>query len=211
MAINDGTALIIQCANCQSWMQVTKDATLMLCPNCQTVSPVDTSAAATSGEIEAAAQMSADEQLAEKLQAEEYARAGGGSRKKSTKKAAKIEKGSAVSQTWFDWMMGVPTEAPPPKQGSAEIRPRGLVAASTGEEAYGSSPRAGDESRGLLQGSGGGGARVAQSKGVFACVADAVGTAATTMYAINQDDEGNVHGVDASGLLAMSNVSRQQG
>lgn len=208
-AIEEGNALIVQCMNCQNWMQVTKDATLMFCPQCNTVSPVVMESAATAGDMEAAAQLSADQQLAEKLQAEEYARAGGN--KKTKKKEAKLEKGQAVQQSWMDWMLGAPAEAPPPKQGSAEIRPRGLVAASTGEEGYGGGGGGGSYGGQGSGGGGSGGARVAQSKGMFACVADAVGTAATTMYAINQDDEGNVHGVDASGLLAMPNVSRQQG
>lgn len=51
---------------------------------------------------------------------------------------------------------------------------------------------------------------MAESKSMFACVTDAVGTAATSIYTMNQDEEGNVHGVDASGLLAMPNVSRQR-
>lgn len=39
-AIAEGTALAVQCASCQKWMQVTAVATLMFCPVCQTVSPV---------------------------------------------------------------------------------------------------------------------------------------------------------------------------
>jgi len=205
-AIQEGKALIVQCMNCQNWMQVTQDATLMYCPSCQTVSPVLKEEAATSADMEVAAQMSADAQLAEKLQAEEYGQAGGGAtRKKAVTKKTKLEKGQAVEQSWYDWFMGAPAEAPPPARGSSELRPRGLVAASTGEESYGRS-RSYDESEGLI----GGGARVAESKGMFACVADAVGTAATSMYTMNQDAEGNVHGVDASGLLAMPDVSRQR-
>jgi len=214
-AIQEGNALIVQCLNCQNWMQVTKDATLMFCPTCQVVSPVLADEAATSEDMEAAAQLSADAQLAEKLQAEEYARAGGGAAKTKTsasssnnKKTAKLEKGQAVEQSWYDWFMGSSTEEstkpPPPARGSAEIRPRGLVAASTGEESYGRGSY--DESERLV-GGGGGGARMAESKGMFACVADAVGTAVNSLA---QDEEGNVHGVDASGLLAMPNVSRQR-
>mmetsp|Transcript_110166 Transcript_110166/g.318437 ORF Transcript_110166/g.318437 Transcript_110166/m.318437 type:complete len:554 (-) Transcript_110166:100-1761(-) len=215
-AIKDGTALIVQCLNCQNWMQVTKDATLMFCPTCQVVSPVLAEEAATEKDMEAAAQLAADAQLAEKLQAEEYGRASASrsaaSRAKSSKpKAAKLEKGQAVEQSWYDWFMGTSTETakPTPARGSAELPSRsgggggGLVAASTGEEAYGRN-RSYDESESLM---GGGGARMAESKGMFACVADAVGSA---VYAMNQDEEGNVHGVDSSGLLAMPNVSRQR-
>eukprot|EP00934_Nitzschia_sp_Nitz4_P008141 Nitzschia sp. Nitz4//scaffold337_size18511//6651//8344//NITZ4_008780-RA/size18511-processed-gene-0.8-mRNA-1//-1//CDS//3329548310//8131//frame0 len=210
-AIAEGNSMVVQCLNCQSWMQVTKDATLMLCPTCQVVTPVLAESAATSAELEVAAQEAADAQLAEKLQAEEYGRAGGGAssskKKKTAPKAAKLEKGQAVEQSWYDWFMGTPAPdapaAPVPERGSAELpsRQRGLVAASTGAESYAARPPPSYQSSG---------ARVAESKSMFSCVADAVGTAATSMYAINQDDEGNVHGVDSSGLLAMPNVSRQR-
>lgn len=219
-AIQDGTALIVQCLNCQNWMQVTKDATLMFCPTCQVVSPVLAEEAATPKDMEKAAQLAADAQLAEKLQAEEYGQTQASSsvatrselRVNNQKRIAKLEKGKAMEQSWYDWFMGSSTNTttatqpakPTPDRGSAEIR-RGLVAASTGEESYGRGSY--DESDRLMGGVGGGGARVAESKGMFACVADAVGSA---VYAMNQDEEGNVHGVDASGLLAMPNVSRQR-
>lgn len=223
-AIAEGNALIVQCLNCQNWMQVTKDATLMFCPTCQVVSPVLLESAATAADMEQAAQEAADAQLAEKLQAEEYGRAKGGaasaaSKKKSgssSKKAAKLEKGQAVEQSWYDWFMGTPTKseltstAPVPARGSAEIRPRGLVAASTGAESYGASRSYDDGYSSATSRGSGGGARMAESKSMFACVTDAVGTAATSIYTMNQDEEGNVHGVDASGLLAMPNVSRQR-
>jgi hypothetical protein len=63
----------------------------------------------------------------------------------------------------------------------------------------------------LIQRSGGGGgARVAEQKSLFACVADSVSEAAQQMTAIAlpSDEEGNVHGVDSSSLVAMP---QQQG
>eukprot|EP01083_Nonionella_stella_P018717 52067_1 len=39
-AIKEGTAILVQCINCQDWMQVTDTATLMFCPVCQVVSAV---------------------------------------------------------------------------------------------------------------------------------------------------------------------------
>lgn len=39
-AIADGTAILVQCVSCQSWMQVADGTTLMFCPSCQSVSPV---------------------------------------------------------------------------------------------------------------------------------------------------------------------------
>lgn len=67
-AIKDGTAIIVQCINCQHWMQITGSATLMLCPICQVVSPVT-----KQNEVltkEEAIQLTIDRKLAEKLQAE---------------------------------------------------------------------------------------------------------------------------------------------
>jgi len=67
-AISDGTAILIQCVNCQNWMQVTGKATLMLCPICRVVSPV-----VKQNEVltrEEAIQLTKDRDIAEKLQAE---------------------------------------------------------------------------------------------------------------------------------------------
>ncbi|KAL7548502.1 hypothetical protein ACHAWF_011794, partial [Thalassiosira exigua] len=70
-AIKDGTAVLVQCINCQNWMQVTETATLMFCPVCQVVSPV-----VRQNEVltkEEAIQLTMDRKLAEKLQQEAYA------------------------------------------------------------------------------------------------------------------------------------------
>jgi hypothetical protein len=225
-AIKDGTAVIVQCIHCSNWMQVTKDATLMLCPTCQVVSPVDSTGAASSADMEAAAQLAADAQLAEELQKEEYKKAEGGSserpRTATAQRKQKIERGQQVEQSWYDWFTGSTASTTPtkpaavvvPERGSAEIRRSpGLIAAQTGEERSIGQSRSYDEGEGLLRsGGGGGGARVAESKGMFSCVADSISTAATSMTAYNQgqDDEGNVHGVDSSSLLAMPEVSRQR-
>jgi hypothetical protein len=224
-AIKEGTALIVQCINCSNWMQVTKDATLMFCPTCQVVSPVDSTGAASSADMEAAAQLAADAQLAEELQKEEYKKAEGGSterpRTATTQRKQKIERGQQVEQSWYDWFTGSTATTTPtkpaatvvPERGSAEIRRSpGLIAAQTGEERSTGQSRSYDEGEGLLGSGGGGGARVAESKGMFSCVADSISTAATSMTAYNlgQDDEGNVHGVDSSSLLAMPEVSRQR-
>mmetsp|Transcript_133970 Transcript_133970/g.199251 ORF Transcript_133970/g.199251 Transcript_133970/m.199251 type:complete len:561 (-) Transcript_133970:244-1926(-) len=214
-AIKDGTALVVQCINCQNWMQVAENANLMFCPVCQVVSPVEKEAAATSADMEAAAQLAADAQLAEKLQNEEYARGAGGAARPRTKNKKPAQGKVQSGQTWYDWIVGTPVEQPAsaaanvPERGSAEIRRSpGLVAATTGAEGR---SRSYDESESLV-GGGGGGARVAESKSMFACVTDSISTAATQMtaYSLNQDEEGNVHGVDSSSLLAMSNVSRQR-
>eukprot|EP00578_Thalassiosira_sp_NH16_P008442 CAMPEP_0181117256 /NCGR_PEP_ID=MMETSP1071-20121207/22412_1 /TAXON_ID=35127 /ORGANISM="Thalassiosira sp., Strain NH16" /LENGTH=802 /DNA_ID=CAMNT_0023201605 /DNA_START=173 /DNA_END=2581 /DNA_ORIENTATION=+ len=69
-AIKEGTAILVQCMNCQNWMQVTDTATLMFCPVCQVVSPV-----IQQNEVltkEEAIQLTMDRKLAEKLQQEAY-------------------------------------------------------------------------------------------------------------------------------------------
>lgn len=69
-AIAKGTAVLVQCLYCQNWMQVTPTATLMFCPVCQVVSPVEhQSSVMTKDE---AMQLSLDRKLAEKIQSEEY-------------------------------------------------------------------------------------------------------------------------------------------
>jgi hypothetical protein len=209
-AIKDGTAVLCQCVNCQSWMQVTDNATLMFCPVCQVVSPV----VIPDGNVdmEAAAQMSADQELAERLQREEYAKAGDGPRRVKKKAVEAPQKGEG--QSWYDWLMGNPekAEVAVPARGSAELPSRqrqgGLTSATTGQEggiiSY-SSYDEDDERRGLVSG---GGPRVAESKSMFACVADSISMAATEM--MGGDDGTNVHGVDSSSLLAMPQVSRQR-
>jgi hypothetical protein len=212
-AIDDGTALIVQCMSCSNWMQVTQDAEVMFCPICQTVCHVEKKGAARASNMEAAAQLAADAELAEKLQKEEYARAQGGGGSSSTRRRQNRTPAPAPAassqQSWYDWLTGAPAPAPTPARGSAEIRPqRGLVAATTGEEFAGRS-RSFDESEGLM---GGGGARVAQQKSMFACVTDSIADAANQMtgLTLSEDQEGNVHGVDGSSLLAMPDVSRRR-
>jgi len=70
-AIKEGTAILVQCINCQNWMQVTESATLMFCPVCQVVSPVIQQTEVMTKEE--AIQLTMDRKLAEKLQAEAYA------------------------------------------------------------------------------------------------------------------------------------------
>jgi len=67
-AIKEGTAILVQCINCQNWMQVTESATLMFCPVCQVVSPVVKQSEVLTKEE--AIQLTMDRKLAEKLQAE---------------------------------------------------------------------------------------------------------------------------------------------
>lgn len=215
-AIKDGTAILCQCINCQNWMQVTDNATLMFCPVCQVVSPVERDGN-QSIDMEAAAQMTADQKMAEEMQQEEYKKAEG----TTARAAPKTPKKQVVEEgmSWYDWMVGNPKVAPTPTHGSSELpsrvakaaaasKPAGLVAAQTGEEsgAINFASSYDEQTRPLS----GGGARMAESKGMFACVADSITTAAQAVTTLSEDPEGNVHGVDSSSLLAMPQVSRQK-
>lgn len=221
-AIADGTAVIVKCMSCDNWMQVTEAAELMFCPTCGVVCPVEKTGAATTADMDAAAQLAADAELAEKLQKEEYAgaeqrrsRPSGRSRSQQSSSAQPAASASE-SQSWYDWMTGAPAAPPPASRSSATSgvssrsppsRTSNLVSAQTGEEARTYNA----ETVGLMDGGGSGGARVAAApKSMFSCVADSMSGAVTQMYTFNADEEGNVHGVNSQGLLAMPDVSRQR-
>jgi len=192
-AIKDGTALVVQCMNCQSWMQVTGEANLMLCPSCGVVVPVEKSGAATTANMETAAQVAADQQLAEELQKEEYKQAAGQQRQRERR----VEGPAPNGKSWMEWIAGTPAPAPGASAPTTSASPR-----SPGSE----------ERQGLIGSpnrpatAAAGGARVAQQpQSIFACVAGSVAAAAEQMTGISltEDKEGNVHGVDSSSLLTM--------
>lgn len=183
-AIKDGTALVVQCMNCNNWMQVTGEASLMLCPVCGVVCPVEKTGA--TADMETAAQVAADQQLAEELQKEEYKEAANYRERRRTEN--QVTSSGQGGQSWIDWLAGTPAPAPGAANG---IR---------------SPPRSPDERQGLIANgqSPSRGARVAQQpQSLFACVADSVAAAAEQMTGIQlkEDKEGNVHGVDSSSLL----------
>ena len=222
-AIQDGTAVLAQCLSCENWMQVTGSATLMFCPTCQTVSPV-----LKADDSEAAAQLKADMELAQRLQNEEYSAAEQREeRQRHVKKKTTESKSSAAASSWWDYLgfgsnataaTGVAAPAPsfamkPPERGEMGVsRPPGssrrLEPVQTGEESFGMAPSY-EENGPLLHSSGSGAAVVAQRQSLFACVGDSISSAATSLTnALAQDEEGNVHGVDSSGLLAVTQVGR---
>ncbi|CAJ1951230.1 unnamed protein product [Cylindrotheca closterium] len=196
-AIKDGTALVVQCMSCNNWMQVTGEANLMLCPVCGVVCPVEKTGA--TADMTTAAQVAADQQLAEELQKEEYKQVSNYRDRRRTENAA--AGGAPGGQSWMDWIAGTPTAAPGTAAGATARSPTNNAAAS---------PRSPNERQGLIAGNSGnggngnGGARVAQQpQSLFACVADSITTAAEQMTGIqlSEDKEGNVHGVDSSSLL----------
>ena len=160
-------------------------------------------------DAETAAQMASDAELAERLQKEEYAAS---EQRRSQRRARQAQASSASgNQSWYDWLTGAPAEAPATRTTSSSRS----ASRSGGSGGGGLVSAVADESVGLMSGSGGGsgssGARVAApNKSMFSCVADSMGTAVTQMYQFQADEEGNVHGVDSQGLLAMPDVSRQR-
>lgn len=221
-AIENGTAILVQCVHCQNWMQVTDTATLMFCPVCSVVSPVERQSAVLTKEE--AMQLTADRRMAEQLQNEEY---------------AEQEEEEKEEESWWDSItsifgskkrtpapmphIGVPQQVAPLHRGDIGVarppgsptRQTGLIAARTGEETITFSDSY-EEREGLLMESNAGvqKARVAERQPLFSCVVDSVSQAASslgtalTSTTLQEDEEGNVHGVDASSLLAVPNVSR---
>ena len=195
-AIKEGTALKVQCPACENWMQVTGTAQLMFCPVCQTVSPVQGSGL-TPQEAE---QMAADARLAEQLQKEEYESAERETLQRQQQQRGK-KKTSATppaasatpqpAQGWMEWL-GFGTPVAPP------------AAASTSSQREIRTTRSTDSTEGLLSG----GNVAKTSPHMFACVTDSIGAAVNYATALPQDEEGNVHGVDASSLLAVTQVGR---
>ena len=261
-AIQDGTAVMVECPSCSNWMQVTKQATMMMCPICQTVSPVqnggttqtapltdeelakrlqqeeEQQSSSATGNPVAASQMLSDQELAEQLQKEEYKQAdkrqaAAAKKKKEAQAKAAPQQGE---QGWMDWIMGTTpsTDSHSPDRSFAQrpLKPGEIgvslpPGASRNNAALAAAPTytGRDSDVGTSGGSDGvrwsasadpdgfdmdgGTARVAESKPLFNCVADSISSAANQMYAaVSTDDDGNVHGVDGHGLLAMSNAGR---
>jgi hypothetical protein len=211
-AIADGTAIVVQCTACGEWMQVTGAAQFMMCSSCNTMTQVQEAGMTT----EEAQQMIADAKLAEQLQKEEYeeadraASAGANSSSSPSRNAAAATtsvknnaKASSSSSTWMEWLgFGTPAPAPASRasndlqltysRDSADDTTEGLLGSSSSERRQG--------------------ARIVTQQPLFACVTDSISSAAN--YAINsaqglhEDADGNVHGVDSSSLLAVTQVGR---
>ena len=216
-AIAAGTAILVQCVHCQNWMQVTETATLMFCPVCSVVSPVERQSAVLTREE--AMQLTADRKMAEQLQQEEYA----------------DQEEEEDEETWWDAATSLfgmkKTQARPPQPQPQQVAPvhrgeigvsrppgGGLVAASTGAETETIEfTNSYEEREGLLLANNSAAlpkARVAERQPLFSCMVDSVSNAASslgsalTTTTLHEDREGNVHGVDASSLLAVTRASR---
>jgi hypothetical protein len=261
-AIDNGTAILVQCLSCSNWMQVAGTASLMFCPICQTVSPVEQNGAAGMTREEAE-QMKADLELAEQLQKEEYNRSSGAEQDGETNSEEHGERRTKQSSTtpsssrspqqrttaaagtttqepgWMEWLgFGAPAPAPPAHMSESERRPLqrgeigvsrppgsnsrggGLALVQTGEEETVTFPPSYDnddadraEDAAFARSSSSSAAHnVAERQPIFNYVADSITSAATslsTALQMAEDEDGNVIGVDSSGLLAVTTVGRE--
>ncbi|CAB9517787.1 expressed unknown protein [Seminavis robusta] len=191
------------------------------------VSPVDRDNAVTSKEE--ALQMEADRKLAEELQKEEY---GAAERSERRQRRAQQQPRQQEAQqdkkddSWWGWLGFGGADAttattPQPQTQRQTPQYRGDMGVSRppgagGLQAVNTGSYDGEDRRLLGNSGGAGGARVAESKPLFACVADGVAAAATSFtgamntQSLAADDEGNVHGVDGSSLLVVSQAGRNQ-
>jgi hypothetical protein len=196
-AIQDGTAMLVQCVNCENWMQVTSSATLMYCPVCAVVSPIDSTTAAMSKEE--AMQMDADRKMAEQLQNEEYENA---ERPVATTRSrpppvstSAVASTSGSETSWWDTVAGLfSSETKQPS--STSTQPSSTTSLSSPPIAARNPTTQG--------------ARIAQRQPLFSCVVDSVNSTVGTLTGtmVGADSEGNVHGVDSTSLLAISQVGR---
>ncbi len=220
-AIKDGTAILVQCVNCDNWMQVTAAATLMFCPICSVVSPViKQDGFQTTEEIR---QMEEDRKLAEMLQNEENAAVSDypGNRRLEASRTSKSIKPPEETSWWDSLMvsMGVSANPEEDQKHSGEIsvsRPPGSMTPSQ-RMLHGAKTGHDYEREGLL-GSGGSNpraARVAESKPLFSCVVDSVSQAASAAAAgvssMAYGDDEEVHGVDTTSFLAVPNIGDDRG
>ena len=206
-AIADGTAVVVQCTACGEWMQVTGAAQFMMCSSCNTMTQVQETGITS----EEAQQMIDDAKLAEQLQKEEYeeadravASSARNSPSRTTPSSSSTSNTKAASSgTWMEWL-GFGTPAPAP-----------ATRASNDLQLSYSRDSADDAADGLLGSSSSQrrqGARVVSQQPLFACVTDSISSAANyainSAQGLNEDEEGNVHGVDSSSLLAVTQAGR---
>lgn len=222
-SIKEGTAQLVECLNCNNWMQVAENATLMFCPICSVVSPV------VKGDhdwqVAHLAQMEEDRKLAERLQKEETE----AYRQTSSSRNA-TRSSNPPEYSWWDSMskgvsnamvaMGVVADEENDRAHMSVSRPPGSInpnqrklhSVTTGEE--------GGERESLLYAEGGGGsydngrraARVAQPQPLFSCIVDSVANTASAVSSAvygESNDEDEVNGVDASPLFAIPKAGRE--
>jgi len=139
-------------------------------------------------------QVDLDRQMAEKLQNEEYLQADAATSERTVRQTPQSA-APAEEASWWDSVTGM-------FSANASNTPGALGVS----EGHSSNER---ESLNRRPAGAPPAARVAQSKPLFACVVDSVNSTVGTLTGSAPDSQGNVHGVDSSSLLAMSNVGRE--
>jgi len=154
-----------------------------------------------------------DRKLALALQNEEYAVADQRTERAPRSQATTQQSTASSTESWWDTVSGIFTMSGNPsaaaKPASPQRRPPTQSTANSPEQQINFSGSR-DESSDLLGSRTAGGARVAKSQPLFTCVVDSVNSTVNSLtgQSLSQDTEGNVHGVDSSSLLAVSQVGR---
>jgi len=213
-AMKDGTAILVECPNCQSWMQVAATATLMYCPLCSTVSPVT-----EQGEImskEELTQIENDRKLAERLQNVESTQG----EPSEESQQYQITNSEENNKSWWDSISetflpsSVSSEqteknyaavsvSQPPGYSLQEVNTGlGMTAEKTVDSSIHEQERLlGHSNRSTET------FRVAERKPLFSCVVDGISNTAnvlgTTLGSNADEDNNNVHGIDTTSLLAV--------
>lgn len=238
-AIAAGTAVLVQCVYCQNWMQVTPSATLMFCPVCQVVSPVQHQTTVMT--TEDAVRMSLDRKMAENMQNEEYEEQREEQKKEegegimgklkssiwggeSSEQAVLVTNhGDKVApdgkQSWGDYissLMPIANEQPDvPNQGSAEIvigsaaKRKKQPQASSAQKMSPKPAQVNGNEEENVESESLLPGRVAESKPLFSCMVEQVSN--ILGGSTDLPEEGEVHGVDASSLLSVPDVRNKDG
>jgi len=216
-AIKDGTAVLVECPNCQNWMQVAATATLMYCPLCSTVSPV-----MEQGEImtkEELTQIENDRKLAERLQNIESAQ--GQSSEESQHELYQIADSDEKNKSWWDSISEAFIPSTTNNNEHAEKNHAAVsVSRPPGCSLHGVNTGMGLTAEENVDGSNfeqerllghpnrnSGTFRVAERKPLFSCVVDGISNTAnvlgTTLGSNVDEDSNSVHGIDTTSLLAV--------
>lgn len=207
-AIEQGTAILTQCCNCSSYLQVTSTATLMYCPCCQTVSPVEATSSCKSREE--VLQENNDRKLAQKMQDEEYAQNREGTESSTSNfwgmnvfgkhRGQQQEQGQSQQQqtqgTWSEYfssfIYSAGEEESAPLQTSNNNTSTPLYSVETGTE----------ENTNFSQQYSP--ATVAERKPMYSCIVDGANTVAETVSRgwSQSETENMYNGIDTTALLA---------
>jgi len=193
-AIDNGTAILVECVGCQNWMQIANTAQLMFCPCCQSVCPIIRQNAVKTREE--AIQLTKDRKMAESLQDKEW----------NPKEEGEQQ---GFLQTWKDYWFPDTN-----KEGAGVVATAGFPAVRSSVSAEAQSSNGGlhsaqvngnedEETDGLLP------ARVAQKQPhLFSCVIDSVSNLGNSLNRITAGDSEEEQDEEDVSLLAVTQSGR---